>query len=74
MSLHKVPNFGTGKGVLVQYVPHQRPQIRGRKGTESDREAGQNLVSEPANEDEENEQGQERQQGTIMTAERDREK
>ncbi len=66
MPLHKVPDSRTGKGVFVQYVPYQGPPIRGRSGPESDREAGQNLVSEPANEDEENEQRKDRQQRTIM--------
>lgn len=66
LSLHKVPDSGTGEGVFVQHVPHKGPQIRGRAGSESDREAGQNLVSEPEDEDEEDEQGKERQQRTIM--------
>lgn len=66
MPLHKVPDSRTGKGVFVQYVPYQRPPIRGRKGPKSDREAGQNLVSEPADEDEENEQREDRQQRTII--------
>lgn len=67
MSLHKVPDSRTGKGVFVQYVPYKRPPIRGRQSAESDREAGQNLVSKPANEDEEDEQRKERQQQrTIM--------
>lgn len=66
MPLHKVPNSGTGKGVFVQYVPNQRPEIRSGPGPESDREAGQDLVSEPADEDEENEQRKERQQRTII--------
>lgn len=65
MPLHKVPDSRTGKGVFIQYVPHSGPPIRGRPGPESDREAGQNLVSEPAHEDEENEQRKGRQQRTI---------
>lgn len=66
MSLHKVPDSRTGKGVSVQYVPYKRPPIRGRQSAESDREAGQNLVSEPENEDEEDEQRKDRQQRPIM--------
>lgn len=65
MPLHKIPDSRTRKGVLVQYVPNQRPPVRGRPGFESDRETGQNLVSKPAHEDEENEQRKEREQGTI---------
>lgn len=70
MSIHKVPDSGTGKGVFVQYVPNERPPIRGGPGSESDREAGQNLVSEPANEDEENEQREGRQQGSVIGLQR----
>lgn len=65
MSLHKIPDSRTRKGVFVQYVPYKGPPVRGCPGPESDREAGQNLVSEPTHEDEENEQRKERQQGTI---------
>lgn len=65
MPLYKIPDSRTRKRVFVQYVPYQRPPVRGRPGPESNREAGQNLVSEPAHEDEENEQRKERQQGTI---------
>lgn len=36
MSVHKVPDSRVGKGVFVQYVPHERPPIRGREGPESD--------------------------------------
>lgn len=65
MPLHKVPDSRTGKGVFIQYVPYSGPPIRSGQGSESDREAGQNLVSESAHEDEENEQRKGRQQGTI---------
>lgn len=70
MPIYKVPDSRTGKGVFVQYVPNQRPPIRGGSGSESDREAGQNLVSEPANEDEENEQRKGRQQGSVIGLQR----
>lgn len=56
MSLHQVSDSRTGKGVFVQYVPYSGPPIRSGKGSEFDRKAGQNLVPEPAYEDEENEQ------------------
>lgn len=65
MPLHKVPDSRTGKGVFIQYVPYSGPPVRSGQGSESDGEAGQNLVSEPAHEDEENEQRKGRQQRTI---------
>lgn len=65
MPVYQIPDSRTRERVFVQYVPDQRPPLRGRPGAEPNREAGQNLVSEPAHEDEENEQRKERQQGTI---------
>lgn len=66
LPLHKVPDSGTGKGVFVQYVPNKGPPVRGGQGPESDRETGQDLVSEPAHEDEENEQRKGRNERTLM--------
>lgn len=57
MPVHKIPDLGAGKGVLVQHVPHEGPQARGGACTQPDRAAGENLVSKPENENEETKQG-----------------
>ena len=57
MSLHQVPDPRAGEGVPLQHVPHERPQERGGEGSEPHGAAGEDLVPEQENEDEETEQG-----------------
>ncbi|POI18800.1 hypothetical protein CIB84_017456 [Bambusicola thoracicus] len=55
MSVHKVSDPGTGKRVFIQYVPHTGPEVRSSPSPKSHGTPSQNLVSEQANENEENE-------------------
>ena len=57
MPLHKVPDLGVGEGVSVQYVSDPRAPPRDQPVRQPDRQAGQDLVSEPQDEAEEDEQG-----------------
>lgn len=57
MPLHKAPDLGVGEGVSVQYVSDPRAPPRDQQERQPDRQAGQDLVSEPQDETEENEQG-----------------
>lgn len=53
MPLHQAPNPGAGEGVPLQHVPDKGPAPGGGKTLKSDRETGENLVPEQADEDEE---------------------
>ena len=55
LPLHQVPDAGTGEGVSLQYVFNQGPSVRGGPGSQPHRAAGQNLVSKPEDEDEQDE-------------------
>ena len=56
MSLHEAPDLGVGEGVSVQYVPDPGAPPRDQQERQPDRQAGQDLVSKPQDETEENEQ------------------
>lgn len=53
MPLHKAPNLGVGEGVSIQYVSDPRAPPRDQQVRQPDRQAGQDLVSEPQDETEE---------------------
>lgn len=55
LPLYQVSDAGTGEGVSLQYVFNQGPSVRGGPGSQPHRAAGQNLVSEPEDEDEKDE-------------------
>ena len=57
MPLHEAPDLGVGEGVSVQHVSDPRAPPRDQPERQPDRPAGQDLVSEPQDEAEENEQG-----------------
>lgn len=57
MSLHKASDLGVGERVSVQYVSDPRAPPRDQQERQPDRQAGQDLVPEPQDETEENEQG-----------------
>lgn len=57
MSLHEAPDLGVGEGVPVQHVSDPRAPPGDQQERQPDRQAGQDLVSEPQDETEENEQG-----------------
>lgn len=69
LSLHEISNFRAGKGIFVQHVPDPGPSVRSGTRPQTDRAAGQNLVSESTHENEENEHGYDsRQQVTTKLA------
>lgn len=53
MSVHQTPDPGAGEGVPLQHVPNQGPAPGGGRALKFNRETGQNLVPEQADEDEE---------------------
>lgn len=55
LSLHQVPDPGAGERVPLQHVPHKRPQSGDCQVAESHGKTGENLVSEPEDETEEDE-------------------
>lgn len=55
LPLHEAPDPRTGKGIPLQHVSPPGSQIRGGQTAAFDRETGENLVSEPQDEDEERE-------------------
>lgn len=58
MPLHKAPDLGVGEGVFVQHVSDPRAPPGDQQERQPDRQAGQDLVSEPQDEAEENEPGE----------------
>lgn len=57
VSVLEVPDQGAGEGVLFQRLHQQREASAALTDAQFDRSPGQNLVSEPADEGEETEQG-----------------
>lgn len=57
LSVHQIPDARVGEGVPVQHVPHARSATWGGARTQSDRAAGEDLVPEPEDENEETKQG-----------------
>lgn len=57
LPLHQIPDSGAGEGVSVQHVPHARPAAWGSARAQPDGAAGEDLVPEPQNENEETKQG-----------------
>lgn len=55
--LHKAPDPGVGEGIPLQYVSDPRAPPRDQQERQPYRQAGQDLVSEPQDETEENEPG-----------------
>ena len=53
MSVQQVPDPGAGEGVPIQHVPDPGPAAGGGRAAEPDREAGEDLVPEQEDEDEE---------------------
>lgn len=57
MPVYKASDAGTGERVSVQHVSHEGPQVRGGPAAQPHREAGEDLVPEPQDENEEDQQG-----------------
>lgn len=68
MSLHKTPDAGTGERISVQHVPHTGPQVRSGPATQPHRKAGQDLVPEPQDENEEDQQGPSKRRVSLWGA------
>lgn len=69
VSVHQTPDPGAGEGVSLQHVPDQGPAPGGGRTLKSDRAAGQNLVPEQTDEDEETDDPGEEEYEWIDTEE-----
>jgi len=67
MPVHEISDFRAGEGVPLQHVSDQRPTLWSGPHTHFNRETSEDLVPEPEDENEEDEQGEERQRAALKS-------